>query len=305
MGLGTDSLLRIPTRTDGIVDLQAVREAVERCRREKVLVLAIVGVAGSTDAGSVDDLEALAELAAREGIHYHVDAAWGGPTIFSDTHRPLLRGIERADTVTFDGHKQLYLPQGIGMLFLRDPFLATTIEKHAQYTARAGSADLGQRSLEGSRSALSLLLHAALELLGQGGYEFLIDEGIRKARYLAQTVRGRDEFELLAEPHLNIVLYRYVPEEWRAEVRSGLLTPEGHRQIDVFNQRLQQLQSERGRTFISRTTSASTFYGAGIPVVALRSVLANPLTTLDDIDHVLDDQAALARELAATGAALG
>ncbi|HEU0302837.1 MAG TPA: aminotransferase class V-fold PLP-dependent enzyme [Longimicrobium sp.] len=305
LGLGTDSLMRIPTGTDGSVDLQAVREAVEHCRRQKVLVLAIVGVAGSTDAGSVDDLEALAELAAREGIHYHVDAAWGGPTVFSDTHRPILRGIERADTVTFDGHKQLYLPQGIGMLFLRDPSLAAAIEKHAQYTARAGSADLGQRSLEGSRAAMSLLLHGALELLGQGGYEFLMDEGIRKARYLAQAVRGRDEFELLSEPRLNIVLYRFVPEEWRAEVRAGLLTPAGHRHIDAFNEKLQQVQSERGHTFISRTTSGATLYGADNPVVALRAVLANPLSTPDDIDHVLDDQVALARELAAAGAALG
>ena len=305
LGLGTDALVRVPTGTDGSVDVQAVREAVEHCRRQKLLVLAIVGVAGSTDAGSVDDLDALAELAARAGVHYHVDAAWGGPTIFSDAHRPLLRGIERADTVTFDGHKQLYLPMGIGMLFLRDPSLAGAIEKHAQYTARAGSADLGQRSLEGSRPALSLLLHAALELIGRGGYEFLIDEGIRKARYLARAVRGRDEFELLAEPRLNIVLYRYVPEEWRAEVRAGLLTPAGHRHIDAFNAALQQVQSERGRTFISRTTSAATVYGAGIPVVALRAVLANPLTTPDDIDQVLEDQMALARELAVTGAALG
>jgi glutamate/tyrosine decarboxylase-like PLP-dependent enzyme len=150
-----------------------------------------------------------------------------------------------------------------------------------------------------------MVMHASLELLGQGGYEFLMDEGIRKARYLAQTVRERDEFELLAKPHLNIVLYRYVPEEWRAEVKAGLLSPEGHRHIDAFNRRLQQLQSERGQTFISRTTSAATIYGAGTPVVAMRAVLANPLSTTDDIDFVLDDQVALAHELAATGAALG
>jgi glutamate decarboxylase len=191
---------------------------------------------------------------------------------------------------------------GIGMVFLRDPELARGIEKHAQYTARAGSADLGQRSLEGSRSALSLLLHAALELIGHQGYGFLMDEGIRKARYLADAVRARPEFELLAEPRLNIVLYRYVPEEWRAEAAAGLLTAAGHRRIDAFNQSLQRVQSERGLTFISRTTSAATVYGADLPVVALRAVLANPLTTPDDIEHVLDDQVALAAELAATEA---
>ena len=204
--------------------------------------------------------------------------------------------------MTFDGHKQLYLPMGIGMVFLRDPALARTIEKHAAYTARAGSADLGQRSLEGSRPAMSLLLHGALELIGHDGYGWLIDQGIDKSRHLAGAVRARDEFELLCDPHLNVVLYRYVPEEWRAEAAAGQLTAEGHRHVDAFNRTLQRVQLERGQTFISRTTSAATIYGAGIPVVALRAVLANPLTTFEDIDRVLDDQAALGAELAASGA---
>lgn len=302
LGLGTEHLYRVPTDHAGSVDLRAMRAAVEHCRRHRLLVLALVGVAGSTDSGSVDDLQAIADLAEECGAHFHVDAAWGGPTVFSDLHRPILAGIERADTVTFDGHKQLYLPMGIGMVFLRDPSLARGIEKHAQYTARAGSADLGQRSLEGSRPAMSLLLHAALELIGHRGYGWLMDEGMRKSRYLADVVKARGEFELLADPRLNIVLYRYVPEEWRAEVEAGILTPAGHRHIDAFNQTLQRTQLERGRTFISRTTSAATVYGPDTPVVALRAVLANPLTTLQDIDEVLDDQVAVAAELSASGA---
>jgi putative pyridoxal-dependent aspartate 1-decarboxylase len=302
LGLGTDHLFRVSTDAAGSVDLRAMREAVERCRERKLLVLALVGVAGSTDSGSVDDLEGVADVAAEAGAHFHVDAAWGGPTIFSDQHRPILAGIERADTVTFDGHKQLYLPMGIGMVFLRDPELARGIEKHAQYTARAGSADLGQRSLEGSRPAMSLLLHAALELIGHRGYGFLIEEGMRKSRYLAEAVRAHPEFELLVEPRLNIVLYRYVPEEWRAEVAAGLLSAAGSRRVDAFNQTLQQAQCEAGRTFISRTATSATAYGPDLPVVALRAVLANPLTTLEDLDLVLDDQAAVAAELSASEA---
>lgn len=302
LGLGTDHLFRIPTGDGGRVDLRAMRAAVDHCREQRLLVLALVGVAGSTDSGCVDDLEGIADLAAQAGAHYHVDAAWGGPTLFSGRHRGMLAGIERADSVTFDGHKQLYLPMGMGMVFFRDPEMARGIEKHAQYTARAGSADLGQRSLEGSRPAMSLLLHAALELIGHEGYGFLMDEGIRKARYLAQAVRDREEFELLTDPHLNVVLYRYVPEEWRAEAAAGLLSPEGHRHVGAFNQMLQQTQSERARTFISRTTTAATVYGPDQPVVALRAVLANPLTSVGDIDRVLDDQTALGAELSASGA---
>lgn len=302
MGLGTDDLVRVPTHGDGRVNLELMRAAAERARAEGRAVLAFVGVAGSTDSGCVDDLNAVADLAEEFGAHYHVDAAWGGPTVFSRKNRGLLAGIERADTVTFDGHKQLYLPMGIGMVFLRDPSLAREIEKHAAYTARAGSLDLGQRSLEGSRPAMSLLLHATMELIGHDGYGWLMDEGIAKARHLAESVRARPEFQLLCEPHLNVVLYRYVPEAWRAEVAAGTLSPEGVSHVDEFNRTLQRVQLERGKTFISRTTTAATIYGADVPVVALRAVLANPLTTTADIDLVLDDQAALGAELAASGA---
>jgi glutamate decarboxylase len=302
MGLGTDDLVRVPTHGDGRVDLALMRAAAERCRAEGRAVLALVGVAGSTDSGCVDDLNAVADLAHEFGAHFHVDAAWGGPTVFSERHRGILDGIERADTVTFDGHKQLYLPMGIGMVFLRDPTLAREIEKHAAYTARAGSADLGQRSLEGSRPAMSLLLHAALELIGHHGYGYLIDEGIDKARHLAESVRARPDFQLLCEPQLNVVLYRYLPEAWRDDVAAGTLSPEGVSHVDEFNRTLQRVQCERGRTFISRTTTAATIYGSDFPVVALRAVLANPLTTPADIDLVLDDQAALGAELSATGA---
>jgi glutamate decarboxylase len=302
MGLGTDDLVRVPTHGDGRVDLALMRAAAERCRAEGRAVLALVGVAGSTDSGCVDDLNAVADLAQEFGAHFHVDAAWGGPTVFSERHRGILDGIERADTVTFDGHKQLYLPMGIGMVFLRDPTMAREIEKHAAYTARAGSADLGQRSLEGSRPAMSLLLHAALELIGHHGYGFLIDEGIAKARHLAESVRARPDFQLLCEPQLNVVLYRYLPEAWRGDVAAGTLSPEGVSHVDEFNRTLQRVQCERGRTFISRTTTAATIYGSDVPVVALRAVLANPLTTTADIDLVLDDQAALGAELSATDA---
>ena len=115
-------------------------------------------------------------------------------------------------------------------------------------------------------------------------------------------MRARDGFELLSAPHLNVVLYRFVPAEWRAEAAAGLLTPHGHAQVDAFNRALQRVQLERGQTFISRTTSAATVYGRDLPVVALRAVLANPLTTFHDIDRVLDDQAALGAELSASGA---
>jgi putative pyridoxal-dependent aspartate 1-decarboxylase len=298
MGLGTDGLVRVPTDCRGVVDLSAMRDAVEECGRKRLCVLAVVGVAGTTDSGGIDDLRGVATIARRAGAHFHVDAAWGGPMLFSDRHRGRLSGIELADTVTFDAHKQLYLPMGLGMLLVRDPGLMKEVEKHAPYTVRAGSADLGQRSLEGSRPAMSLLLHAALKLIGRRGYGHLVDLGMDRAAHLVSAVGARPEFELLAEPAMNIVLYRYLPPAERAAAAAGTLDTAAQRRIGHFNERLQRAQRDRGETFVSRTTTGATRYGSGMPVLALRAVLANPLTTSADVDAVLDDQVAVAAALA-------
>ncbi|MHC5832804.1 MAG: pyridoxal-dependent decarboxylase, partial [Nostoc sp.] len=95
----------------------------------------------TTDSGGVDYLAEIADITQEAHVHFHVDAAWGGPLIFSQQHRHKLAGIERADSVTIDGHKQLYLPIGIGMVFFRDPYKAEAIEKQASYTMRKGSFD--------------------------------------------------------------------------------------------------------------------------------------------------------------------
>ncbi|HEX2090818.1 MAG TPA: aminotransferase class V-fold PLP-dependent enzyme [Longimicrobiaceae bacterium] len=287
LGLGVRNVVRVPVGRRHGVDVAAMRREMERCRAEGALVLALVGVAGSTDSGSIDPLEEVAELAREAGAHFHVDAAWGGALLFSRRHRGKLAGIDRADSVTIDPHKQLYTPLGTGLLFFRDPGLARTVEKHARYILRRGSADLGRRSLEGSRPGAVVFLHAGLHLLGREGYEQLVDEGMRKARYMADRVRERPGFELLAEPVTNIVLYRALP----GCPRDGA-APEA---VDRFNVRLQQAQWEAGRTFVSRTTLDP---GDGSPpVVALRAVLANPLTREEDVDAVLDDQVAIAATL--------
>jgi glutamate decarboxylase len=302
LGLGTRNLIRIAVDTRQRVDVAALRKAVDNCRASRTLVVAIIGVAGSTDSGSVDDLHALAQIAHDAGIHFHVDASWAGPLLFSRQHRSTLSGIEKADSVTIDGHKQLYLPMGIGMVMLRDPALAKTIEKQARYIIRPGSSDLGRRSLEGSRPAMALFLHAALHVLGQEGYEFLVNEGVRKARYLAARVSEMSEFEMMLDPETNIVNYRFIPEQFRDQVISGGLDAAANELINAANKELQRRQREAGASFVSRTTLDSTRYGAGVPITVLRAVVANPLTTEDDIQAILEEQvrmgdlAALAEE---------
>ena len=294
LGIGSRNVINLPVDEKNRVQLRALSKALLECRARNQHVIAVVGLAGGTDFGSVDPLAEMAELAAEYQTCFHVDAAWGGPLLFSDRHRAKLAGIELADSVTIDGHKQMFLPIGMGVLILRDPRRANAIQKQAPYTIRADSSDLGKRALEGSRAGTALLLHAALQIIGKRGYEFLIDEAIRKARYMADAIRARANFELLAEPETNIVVYRYLPGGWVQKAARGELTDSDNRVIDLINKRLQDAQWRAGNTFVARTTVELISRNRQVTLIALRAVVGNPLTTEDDIDEVLADQMRIA-----------
>jgi len=294
LGIGEQGLLRVPVGPMGKVSPEEVRKTLERCRLEGDCVLALVGIAGTTETGSVDPLADLAALAQEFGTHFHVDAAWGGAMLLSRTHQRRLHGIERADSVVIDGHKQLYLPMGVGMVLFRDPDAAQTIEKSANYIIRSGSHDLGRRSLEGSRPATSLYVHATLHIMGRQGIEALVDDSMRRAQLFADKIRRHPAFELLMQPDLNIVNYRYIPVAYRRAVRAGHLIPQDNEEINTFNIRLQEAQRDQGEGFVSRTLLENTPWSRHPAIVTLRVVLANPLVTPETLDAVLEEQLELA-----------
>ena len=297
MGIGTKNLIKIPVNENYQISLDILEETVRKCEKDKRHILALVGVAGTTDIGSIDDLQKMGEIAASAKTHFHVDAAWGGPIVFSHKYRDLLKGIEMADSITVDGHKQLYVPMGNGMILFRDPELAKNIEKSAPYVIRTGSTDLGKRSIEGSRPAMSLLLYSALHLIGERGFEFLTEEGIKKTQYLCKKLRANDSYEVIHDPVLNILLFRYLPEKIRMKQLGTNITESENDIINQFNESLQKQQRREGRTFISRTTLKKRYGEKIFPVVALRAVISNPLSDYSIIDEVIRDQIEIAKKM--------
>jgi putative pyridoxal-dependent aspartate 1-decarboxylase len=297
LGVGCHGLLKMPVDEQHRVKVNAVREALDRCRENGIFVLAVIGVAGTTESGAIDPLEELAALAREYNVHFHVDAAWGGALLLSRAYASRLRGIELADTVTIDGHKQLYTPLGTGVALFRDSKLARVIEKTARYIIRRGSHDLGRRSLEGSRPANALYLNACVTILGREGLELLLNDNVRKTRYMYERVVSRPEFEPLVDPQMNILVYRYLPEWARDRAAAGTLSPEEQLILNDLNAKIQRAQRNAGIRFVSRTTVETTKYGTGLPILALRVVIANPLTTESHIDAVLDEQLWRAHEL--------
>ncbi len=295
LGLGERNVITVNVDRRGRMEMRRLERVIDECRRSNDHVIAVIATAGTTDCGSIDPLREAARLAHSVQAHFHVDAAWGSPLLFSKRLRHKLAGIECADSVTIDAHKQLYLPIGNSVLLLRDPAASHVIEKHSRYMLQECSGDLGKRSLEGSRPGSALLLHAALQVIGIDGYAFLIEDNIRKARVMSSKLKATDAFELLIPPETNIVLYRYMPPSLRDAARRGALSAADNLFLNDLNDNIQRAQTEAGRAFVSKTTIHNTNHGA--PVFALRAVLGNPYTTEQDIDFVLQDQMEVAERL--------
>lgn len=163
---------------------------------------------------------------------------------------------------------------------------------------RDDSADLGKISIEGSRSGAVLFAHAAFHLLGRNGYRQRIEANMENAAILMRMVAASEAFELLCEPATNLVVYRHVPDRFRAACRAGRLTAAENEQLNAHNVALQHAQHGRGRSYVSRTILTHLPRYPGVPIVALRAVLANSAIRRTDLEAVLEDQLEIAHELA-------
>ncbi|MBT0587679.1 pyridoxal-dependent aspartate 1-decarboxylase PanP [Alteromonas oceanisediminis] len=295
LGVGRDSMITLDCPSQTLSAEKALAEGKKYQQSGKKL-LAIVGVAGTTETGHVDPLDELADVAKELGCWFHVDAAWGGATLFSERYRDKLKGIERADSITLDAHKQMYVPMGAGMALFKDPKHSNSVRHHAQYILRQGSKDLGSTTLEGSRNGMAMLVYASLHILGREGYELLINESIEKARRFADLITQHANFELVTSPTLSLLTYRVLPQGL-----SETLQRAPHQQRQVINELVDQLtvtvqkqQREAGKSFVSRTRLSTHTY-ADSPVTVFRVVLANPLTTDEDLAHILEEQLTIAQ----------
>lgn len=297
LGIGRDFLVPVATDDENKIDLAALRKECERLKSQNIAIMAIVGVAGTTETGSVDPLNELADIAQEYQTHFHVDAAWGGATLLSNKYRTLLAGIERADSVTIDAHKQLYVPMGAGMVIFKNPSSVAAIEHHAEYILRKGSKDLGSHTLEGSRPGMAMLLYSSLNIISRQGYQMLIDNSIDRAKQFADIIRQDPDFELITEPELCLLTYRYVPREVQRVLESAdeALRSEIHSKLNALTKFIQKRQREEGKSFVSRTRLTPKKYNGRVTTV-FRTVLANPLTTEEILRDVLEEQKLLAQQ---------
>jgi len=305
LGLGSKSLIRIPVDSRNQIDIKKLQlkikgldEPGRRCR-----IMAVVGIAGTTETGNIDDLKKLREIADECGAHFHVDAAWGGAVLLARRYRHLLSSIELADSVTVDTHKLFYTPMSAGMVLFRSPKDLSLTRYTARYVVRITSVDQGRFTLEGSRPFDVLKPWAALKILGTEGYQILFDHAFKLTADMYQLISASDNLEPLNDPQLFIHIYRFVPRNVRDRLRAMQDSCKSSRKkaalrkkIHTINALLNSLNVDLHRairaedsTFVSRTSLDSTHY-APQQIVVLRAVTVNPLTTRAILEEVLRKQ---------------
>ncbi|MFD3453630.1 pyridoxal phosphate-dependent decarboxylase family protein [Streptomyces sp. NPDC058691] len=173
----------------------------------------LVATAGTTDTGAVDPLPGLARAAREYGAALHVDAAYGGPLLFSEREAPGLAGLAEADTVTLDLHKLGWQPVAAGVLAVRAAELLRPLGHQADYLnaaddTEAGFPDLLGRSLRTTRRPDVLKIAVTLRALGRQGLGRLVDAVCDQARDLAELVERHPDLTLYARPAISTVLLR-------------------------------------------------------------------------------------------------
>ncbi len=297
LGIGRKNIIAIDTDRSNKVSVEHLNQKIAELHSKNIKPLAVIGIAGTTETGNIDPLAEMAAICQQHNIHFHVDAAWGGATLMSSNYRHLLQGIEQADSVTIDAHKQLYIPMGAGLVVFKDPNDMRSIEHHAAYILRKGSKDLGTHTLEGSRSGMAMLLYSSMHIISRPGYELLIDQSIEKAQYFAKLIVEHPDFELVTEPELCLLTYRFVPQNVQQALKRA--TDDQRNQINAllndFTIALQKRQRENGRSFVSRTTLTPVQH-LEKEINVFRVVLANPLTTHEILDAIIAEQRELGFE---------
>jgi putative pyridoxal-dependent aspartate 1-decarboxylase len=319
LGLGEKNVIYIPVDTYNRINIKALRKTIQNIKRndlekgKKTKIMSIIGIAGTTETGNIDNLMELGDIAREENAYFHVDAAWGGAALLVDEYKSLFQGIEKADSVAVDAHKLLYCPMAMGVVVFRNEKDLNHLKTISQYVNRPDSVDTGRFTIEGSRPFACLKLWASLKIIGRDGYRLLFRQAQEATSTFKRILEESGNFEILNHPDLFILNYRLVPKkimeklnEW-AERKKTLsnnndrknLTKKIQKVNSVLNDLnilLQKSIRQDDTTFVSRTILESTPYRPQ-RIVVLRAVLINPLINNDILKTIVSTQNKIALRL--------
>ncbi len=302
LGLGRGQLRKIPYDDIFRIDLAALEEAIRQDLADGLKPTCIIGIAGTTNTGSIDKLDRLADLAQRYDCWFHVDAAYGGAVILSEMYGVMLRGIDLADSITVDPHKWFYMPFSAGGILVRDgDFLRRSFLVHPEYYMEKVMKDTDkearnngqgrrvipdersfhmgdkvnffQYGIQGSRRMNALKLWLTFKSVGRRQFAAWVEKDIELARILAARMRRQPDFRILGPNTLGVCNFRWEPRD-----PSGGLRFDSERN-DQLNRDLQELVEREGDAWFSFTVLNGQ--------VALRVNVENRCMEQNDIERLI------------------
>jgi len=292
LGLGSDSIYSIPCYETGAMITSELENAVLRAKADGYYPLFCNGTAGTTVMGAYDNLEEIADVCERHNIWFHADGALGASVLISKKHRYLCKGIERADSVTWNPHKLIGIPQQC----------ATFLTKHTDVLLGAHSAnakylfqqdksydpslDTGDKSLQCGRKVDALKYWMAWQAAGDNGIEEKIDRAMENARYLAERVKNTEGFRLLMEPSSVNVGFWFIPESLRNQEETEEWWAKLYKVAPVIKKRMM----DDGSMMVG-------YQPCGKFGNFIRMVVINPELTRADMDYIVDTIARLGHDL--------
>ncbi|MDH5590007.1 MAG: aminotransferase class V-fold PLP-dependent enzyme [Gemmatimonadota bacterium] len=275
VGVRPERIRRVSSDGRFRVRVDDLARMIREDREAGLTPVAICANAGATNTGAVDPLEELADLAAREGIWLHVDAAYGGFAVLTGRGRALLRGIERADSVALDAHKWLFQPFEAGCLMVKDVRrLERTFSIRPEYLQDIELGDqhvnFADRGLQLTRSFRALKVWMSIQTFGMKAFRGAVARGMELADRAEEFIRAAPDLELLSEASLGVVCFRVNP--------AGKSLDEAA--LEALNESAQDRVIAGGKAMMSSTRLNGVY--------SLRLCILNHTTTWDDVRETLE-----------------
>lgn len=273
LGLGQNAVVAVGVDENFKMKISDLEKTIKQQIELGNIPIAIVGTAGTTDFGSIDPLYDIARVAQQNKLWFHVDAAYGGGLLISETHQQKLKGIELSDSTTIDYHKTFYQPVSSSGFFMKDKSFIDYIKYHADYLnskeqEEEGIPNMVKKSIQTTRRFDALKLWFTLRIIGVKGLSTYLETAIDNALFTANYLESRNDFEIIHKPEISAVVFRYTPYLGEDVSYCSL---NSYIRKAIFNE---------GKAIITSTKVNKAVF--------LKFTLLNPLTTTADIVAVID-----------------
>lgn len=281
IGIGQSNLIKVRCNEHGQMRPDSLVEEIERALSNGQIPFAVLATSGTTVRGSFDPLRELAAIASQYDLWMHVDAAWGGSSLFSSRYRSLMDGIELADSFCWDAHKMMGVPLICSAFIVKDAEILRRVcsngnTAHYLYIETGENVDLGLYSLQCGRRNDALKLWLAWREIGDAGWAKMLENFMDLADYLENRVNNHESLEMVSDRMWTNVCFRYVG------------TAE-EQQLNEINAELRERLIQDGRFMVSRSTIDDK--------IILRSVIANRNISTDSLDKFLDTIVSIGKDI--------